>query len=61
VSKTIREQLQTQTKEWLLERLCEFAIDDDINADRTLLYLSAQKGDETEIIRDFKSALDKTN
>ena len=57
--KAIREQLQVQTKEWLLDRLCEFAFDDDINADRILLYLSAEKNDELEIIRDFKATIDK--
>jgi hypothetical protein len=59
LSKFIREQLQVQTKEWLLERLFEFSADDDINSDRILLYLAAEKNDDLEVIKDFKSALDK--
>ncbi len=57
--KTLTEQLQAQTKEWLMERLCEFASDDDINADRIYLYLSAEKDDSAEAIIDFKATIDK--
>ena len=58
-SQSIREQLEAQTKEWLIERLCEFAMDDDRNADRMLLYMSAEKSDEGKVIKDFKTAIDK--
>ena len=57
--KTLTEQLQTQTKEWLIQRLCEFAVDDPLNSDRIFLYLSTEKPDEDEVIRDFKFTIDK--
>ncbi len=59
LTKTLSEQLQAQTKEWLIKRLCEFAVDDNINADRIFLYLSAEISDEGKIIIDFKSIIDK--
>ena len=57
--KTLNEQLQMQTREWLIDRLCEFAVDDGINADRIPLYLSAEKDNEDEVIKDFKVIIDK--
>ncbi len=59
MTKTLREQLKEQPKEWLIERLCEFAVDDDISADRILLYLSAEKAHDGEVIRDFEATIDK--
>ncbi len=59
LTKSYREQLKKQSKEWLIERLCEFAVDDGINADRILLYLSAEKAHEDEVIVDFKGTIDK--
>ena len=59
LTKTLREQLKEQSKEWLIERLCEFAVDDGISADRILLYLSAEKAHDGEVIVDFKGTIDK--
>lgn len=55
----LRLQLAMQTKEWLVERLCEFFFEDDLNADRVQSFLAAQADNESDVIADFKNKIDK--
>ena len=55
----LRKQLQAQTKEWLIDRLCDFAADDRANADRLSLYFAAQNSDQPHIVKHFTSKLDE--
>jgi hypothetical protein len=59
VQDELRKQLQAQTKEWLIDRLCDLTLYDDIATDRILLFLAAREKSESDIITEFNSKLDK--
>ncbi len=57
--KDIRQSLQMQNKNWLVDRLVELSQVDSSNADRILLSMVAEEQSEAKIVANFRSQLDK--
>ena len=55
----IRQQLQKQSKKWLVDRLVELSMLDSANADQLVLSLVAEDADEQTIVATFRRQVDK--